>query len=385
MNKSYKFSITANNKTNVPLTVYLQEPSVVTIIRMLVEVFVAFLGVCGNGVVCFTITRQASVRSTIRYYIKSLAIADIGVLLLNFPVAIVKEQLPYNWPFGEGFCLYVYPVLEMFHGSSIWSIAAIALERYRYVALSIRYARHSSRRTQRRIIAAIWISSFVVVSLPLWFVMKYFEIPTVGEFCFINWPVSMFQAYNVVMCLFWYLLPLTMIMLSYVQIAKELRASKTFHDQMNANEFRGSVSPTRSTSPTFKRTIELNYKAKKILTPIVCLFAVTMFPLNLLRVLAAFWEGFRQSRYFLVVYNVSVLGVVLNSAADPLVYYFATKDLVKGITVPCQKLRKKFRKFHLPKGSKELDFATASPEPVALVENNVSDNAVPNIPLKVFR
>ena len=316
---------------------YVKEPRAVFIARLTLEVIVAFLGVCGNGLVCFTITRQTSVRSTIRYYIRNLAIADIGILLLNFPIAIVREQMPYNWPLGEEFCLYIYPIIEIFHGASIWSIAAIALERYRYISPSMRYAKHSSLAHQKAIIGAIWVISFLVGSLPLLFIMKYFEISEIGEFCIINWPGLMFQTYNTVLCVFWYLLPLSMITLSYVQISKELRASNSFHRHIERNESR------RGSTNTFNRRMELNYRAKKILTPIVVLFAVTMFPINLLRIMAAFWEGFSQNKYFLVFFNVAVIAVIVSSAADPLVYYFATKDSVKEIlNTPC-KLPKKVR------------------------------------------
>lgn len=379
MNTSGNFSnsAVAQNVSRIPWP-FVDEPRAVTIIRIFVEVLVAFFGVCGNGIVCFTAARQRRVRSSIRYYIKSLAIADIGILLLNFPVAIVKEQLPYNWPFGKAFCLYVYPVLEIFHASSIWSIAAIALERYRYIAPSMRYARHSSKKIQRTIIATIWITSFVVVSFPLLFVMKFLEIPTLGRFCLIDWPTEMFQIYNAVMCVFWYLLPLSMIMLTYIQIAKQLRASLDFHNQMNGNVERArseSASPTLQSHGSCSGRMELNYKAKKILTPIVILFAVSMFPINLLRIMAAFWEEFPNNRYFLVVYNVSVLGVVVNSAADPLVYYFATKNFVKEIKTPCQQLTNKFRKLHCLKGSNDREFPIGSRDPMALCE--ILDSVAP--------
>jgi len=69
-----------------------------------------------------------------------------------------------------------------------------------------------------------------------------------------------------------------------------------------------------------------NSKAKKILTPIVLVFTISMLPLNALRVMLLFWEELAFEKHFLLIYNVCVIGVVINSAADPLIYSIVSKD-----------------------------------------------------------
>lgn len=53
------------------------------------------------------------------YYLQNLAIADLGTLVMTTPFDIIRLEMPLNWPFGEFACLYFYPVVEIFYGSSV--------------------------------------------------------------------------------------------------------------------------------------------------------------------------------------------------------------------------------------------------------------------------
>ena len=104
---------------------YILLPSTLRYFQLSVQVFIAFFGIFGNVLVCITVSQRKSLRSTTNFYLLSLAVADIGVLMINFPLAIFKSY--FIWPFGEAFCLYIYPMTDVFFGASIWSIAVIAI------------------------------------------------------------------------------------------------------------------------------------------------------------------------------------------------------------------------------------------------------------------
>ena len=36
----------------------------------------------------------------INHFVRNLPVADLGILRISFPFAIVKEQDPYHWPLG---------------------------------------------------------------------------------------------------------------------------------------------------------------------------------------------------------------------------------------------------------------------------------------------
>lgn len=312
---------------------YFEEPAVLMITRLTIEVTLAFMGLVGNSVVSFVISRRHRFRSGLKLFIRNLAFADIGILAISFPIAVVKEQLPFYWPFGRVICLYFYPLAEVFHGVSVWSITAIAIERYRKIT-TIKGARNSTYISTKSLnwgLLAIWLISFLVVSLPLLFVMDFMEHNTETSteiFCVVAWSHTIHSIYIISLAIFWYLLPLVIIVFTYVKISREIQQSNEFHKtSIRRRSRQRNLEDSRNTRLTMEaKRMRQNSKAKKILTPIVLVFTISMLPLNALRVMLLFWEELAFEKHFLLIYNVCVIGVVINSAADPLIYSIVSKD-----------------------------------------------------------
>ena len=66
----------------------------------------------------------------------------------------------------------VYPVVDTFYGASIWLVTSVAIERYVNIVKRVEVYRNRSLKTTTLAIVAIWITSFSVVSLPLFFVIE---------------------------------------------------------------------------------------------------------------------------------------------------------------------------------------------------------------------
>lgn len=161
------------------------EISVEDIMKLLTEVIIVLFGMIGNVLVIIVTKKLGKQKKSEDHYLQNLAIADIGVLLLAFPLAVVKEKKPLNWPFEEFVCRYLYPVPELSHGASIWFIVVIAVERYcKLVTLKSHGINrlHDSQRA-KIIVACIWIVSFLIFCLPLYFVVDYLELPSGGASC----------------------------------------------------------------------------------------------------------------------------------------------------------------------------------------------------------
>ena len=69
----------------------------------------------------------------INYFVRNLPVADLGILRISFPFAIVKEQDPYHWPLRVFLCRCVFPLSDLFFGVSVWSITLIAVDRHRAI------------------------------------------------------------------------------------------------------------------------------------------------------------------------------------------------------------------------------------------------------------
>lgn len=307
---------------------YFEEPFALMVARLTFELTIAFAGLVGNIVVSFVISRQRKFRSGLKLFIRNLAFADIGILAISFPIAVVKEQLPLHWPFGKVVCLYFYPLAEVFHGVSVWSIAAIAVERYRKITTitGARCSVYISTKPLKWGIFVIWFVSFLVVAFPLLFVMEFVENPSEIH-CVVAWSHTMHNVYIISLTIFWYLLPLGIIVFTYAKISRQIQQSDDFHRssiKRRSREKKPQDSNVRFTEE--EKRMRQNSKAKKILTPIVLVFTISMLPLNVLRVLLLFWEEFFFEKFFWLIYNICVIGVVINSAADPMIYSIVSKD-----------------------------------------------------------
>ena len=304
-----------------------EEPFAVMVARLSIEVTLAVLGLLGNVLVFFAISQQKTFRSGIKLFIRNLALADIGILAISFPFAVVNEQMPRRWPFGKAICLYLYPLAEVFLAVSVWSVTAIALERFRNIVAAVRRSSHISTRPIKWGILTIWLVSFVFVSLPLFFTMAYMEDDAGGIVCVMDSSRVVHNTYIAFQTVFWYGLPLGIIIFTYVKISGQIHKSNKFHrTNLQRRSEHKKPSDLRTRISDEAKRMKQNSKAQKLLTPIVFVFAISMLPLNLSRVLLVIWDELIFSKYFLVMYNVCVLGVVINSASDPLIYSIVSKD-----------------------------------------------------------
>lgn len=306
-----------------------EEPDAIFSGLLIIEVAIAFVGLLGNLLVCFVISQQRKFRSGLKLFIRNLALADIGILTITFPITVVKEKMPLHWPFGRAFCLYGLPVAEVFHGVSIWSITAIAIERYRKIAshTGVQSNASDSSKALKWGLFLIWMVSYLVISFPLHFFMVFKEEDTM-VLCATGWTALQHGSYTICSSIFWFVLPLGIIVFTYVQISRQLQQSNRFHRSSISQRSRGDRKLETSTirSSQERKRMHQNSKAMKILTPIVLVFAVSMLPINAVRVLVVFWDEVVFEKYFGVFFDVCVIGVLVNAASDPFIYSIVAKD-----------------------------------------------------------
>lgn len=318
---------TTDNVTQTPgFPDYLIQPLGALVFQITLWSTIVFLGVVGNLLVCFVILSQAKMKTSMNYYLLSLAIADLGVLLIIYPVVLLKYLSPFRWLLGKHACHYLYPTVEVFFGASIWSITAIAIERYRNIVGAQRYQiQHRSRVRTFVIIGMVWLTSFFVSSVPLYPVMDYHPIL---EICVPALPNLLFQSYSIVVIVVWYALPLVVIAFTYVSIKKRVlqsvafRTSMSEHDDGNQAVLQNSSNKERID----KRIWRQSNKTTRILTPLVILFAVTMFPLNAFRVMSLILPEYWKKSYYNLIIGQLIMFTMINSSANPMVYYIMSKE-----------------------------------------------------------
>ena len=333
--------------SEAPLQVheYYTEPAGAVIGRLTFEATLAMVGVLGNMLVCLVIARMKT-KSAINRYLFNLAIADIGVLIVVFPIAVLQEQIRSYFPLGRRVCLYVYPVIDTFYGASIWLVASVAVERYINIVKRVKAYRNRSLKTTTFAIVAIWLISFSVISLPLFFVIEFKEETSA---CFIDWfkTPSLFlwrQVYTISLTMFTYVVPLSIISWTYVQIGGRIAQSTGFNKEIErkrSSTIYGNV--TRRKLKNGSNRLKENTKAKRILTPLVVTFAVSMLPINVFRLVALYWPRVFLFKYFWILHNVLVIFTTANSAVNPLIYSVVSREFRRGFLVLLFQGKQKFR------------------------------------------
>ena len=283
---------------------------------------VAVLGLLGNGLVFVTITLRPHMKNVINYYIRNLAVADSLILLISLPLAIVKVEFIYDWPLGKFVCEVIVPLTDTFVSVSAWTITIIAIERHRAI-VSYRYC--TSLKYPRIALAITWVVSFSVGSLPLLIVTQLLQGNGYAV-CQPMWPetpTSSEPIYIVVTSVVFYPLPLAVILWTYVSIASKIRESKRFNKRLSRDL---GTNRAKNQCQHKEKRIKIVMKAKKIFTPVVVAFAVTMLPFYCTKMAIPFYEPLLSCKYFTVLVKICFLLVIVNSACNPIIYAIVCKS-----------------------------------------------------------
>ena len=335
MSPNNTISAVANNRSQGrPTLEVLMEPTWVLIIRLTVECLIALAGVIGNIVVCYAITKHRTLSAAApNTYIRNVAVSDLATLLISFPLVVVRERLPY-WLLGEVVCRFLFPSIDIFFGVSVWTVAAIAIDRHRILTADVpRLAVSRSLTKPRLVCAVIWLLSFLVIALPLILVFEYREFPNKKSMCVANWGQENYWleiAYHISVCLVTYVLPLSVIVITYFTIKRKLYKSQSFHQEMAERSFGNGSFKMIQINLVKSRSKRL----KTIMTPVVAVFAITILPLNLLRVVPRFLSVNSSAiyrKYSNIIFNVCVFLYICNAACNPLIYSIFSKRFRKSL------------------------------------------------------
>ena len=318
----------------------------------------ATMGVVGNVLVIFIISVRPQLCTVVNNHIRNLAVADLALLLTTFPLAVLREQDPFHWHLGEAVCKYFFPLTDIFFGVAVWSITAIAIDRYRAIVwgCSGKRACHATIRSAKWTIAAMWIVSFLVVCLPLFFVVEYVEMYGYSD-CAARWPDResgnlMQQCYVITTVVFWYVIPVTICVFAYVEISRKIRQSSNFHKYIR--EERNISPPPHSNTSSSKKILKAqaltrrekhNAKAMKLLAPVVLVFAITALPGNVFRLMVLYYPPLHTYKYVWLLYNVMVIFLLANSSLNPVIYSIVSEEFRQAFRRSLTHTRSRLRTF----------------------------------------
>lgn len=115
---------------------------VASVLYIILELLIAVFSVVGNVLVCWAVCLNSNLQSITNFFVVSLAVADIAVGVLAIPFAIAISTGFCSNFYG---CLFIACFVLVLTQSSIFSLLAIAIDRYIAIKIPLRSV---TRRTE---------------------------------------------------------------------------------------------------------------------------------------------------------------------------------------------------------------------------------------------
>lgn len=174
------------------------------------------IGFLGNLVVIFHGTkRRVLSKHYSNYFILSIAVADLGVVLMAIPVNIVEYTIGLD--ISQFTCAFILPIRETFQCAAMQSVGILGLARLRHITKQPHVP--ISKRTSLVIIAVIWLNSYLLISLPDAFVYKV----TASATCDPEWSSELMKKIHITCTSAALYLPILVATVSYVAILKKTK------------------------------------------------------------------------------------------------------------------------------------------------------------------
>ncbi|XP_069789854.1 adenosine A2a receptor a [Narcine bancroftii] len=289
-----------------------------TVVYIVFELVIAVLSVLGNMLVCWAVYMNSNLQSITNFFVVSLAVADIAVGVLAIPFAISISTGFCSLFYG---CLFIACFVVVLTQSSIFSLLAIAVDRYICIKNPLRYNSLVTGSRARNIICICWILSFLIGLTPIFGWNKSSDIAVVGTngtspcrggmvSCLFEEVVTMdyMVYYNFFACV---LVPLLLMLGIYLRI---FMAARHQLQQMSCKSMQAERSRT---------TLQKEVHAAKSLAIIVGLFAGCWLPLHIINCVNLFCQDCRAPAS--VLYFAIILSHA-NSVVNPFIYAYRIRE-----------------------------------------------------------
>lgn len=283
-----------------------------------VELAIAVLAILGNVLVCWAVWLNSNLQSVTNYFVASLAAADIAVGVLAIPFAVTLST---GFCAACHSCLFFACFVLVLTQSSIFSLLAIAIDRYIAIRIPLRYNGLVTGSRAKGIIAVCWVLSFVIGLTPMlgWNNCSQQEGRNSSRACGQGRVACLFEDvvpmgymvyYNFFACV---QLPLLLMLGVYLRIFLAARR------QLKQTEGQPAPPGERARS-----TLQKEVHAAKSLAIIVGLFALCWLPLHVVNCFTFFCPSCRHAPPWLMY-----LTIVLshgNSVVNPFIYAYRIRE-----------------------------------------------------------
>ncbi|XP_078526663.1 kiSS-1 receptor [Lissotriton helveticus] len=289
----------------------------------LVPLFFAMLmvvGLAGNSLVIYVISKHKQMRTVTNFYIANLATTDIIFLVCCVPFTAVLYPLP-SWIFGEFMCKFVNYIQQVSVQATCVTLTAMSVDRWYVTVFPLRSLRQRTPRVAAAVSLGIWIGSFIVsIPVPIYnhLTEGYWFGPQI--YCSESFPsVYHEKAFILYNFLAVYLLPLLTICICYSAMVYQMG-----HPTVEPvdNNYQVQLLAERSEA--------MRAKISRMVAVVVMLFTLCWGPIQLYILFQAFSPSFQRNYY---TYKVKIWAHCMsytNSSINPIVYAFMGANFRKA-------------------------------------------------------
>ncbi|XP_026179354.1 neuromedin-U receptor 1 [Mastacembelus armatus] len=296
-----------------------------------IYLIIFIVGVVGNVLTCTVIARNKVMWTPTNYYLFSLAVSDLLVLLLGMPLELYELWQNYPFLLGKGGCYFKTFLFETVCLASILNVTALSVERYIAVVHPLRAKYVVTRTHAKRVILTVWGLSVLcaVPNTSLHGIVMLqsraavpagninVEIPD-SAICTLVKPRWIYNLTIQVTTLLFFILPMLTISALYMLIGLQLKREKMSQALEAKSECgRDSFCNVRRQQQKARRR-----QVTKMLFVLVVVFGICWAPFHTDRLMWSFINDWTESHLeiFQYVHIISGVFFYLSSAVNPILY-----------------------------------------------------------------
>nr|XP_005313115.1 G-protein coupled receptor 54-like [Chrysemys picta bellii] len=274
---------------------------------------VMLLGLVGNSLVIYVVSKHRQMRTATNFYIANLATTDIIFLVCCVPFTATLYPLP-SWIFGDFMCKLVNYLQQVTAQATCITLTAMSMDRCYATLYPLQSLRYRTPRVAMGVSVAIWMSSFLL-SLPIamyhrtevgyWYGLRTYCIEAFA---------SKIQERSIILYTFLavYLLPLLTICLCYSVMLK--RVGRPIVEPIDHNY--------QQVQHLSEHSVAMRAKVSKMVVVIVVLFTVCWGPIQLYLLFQGFYGSFQANYETYKIKTWANCMSYANSSINPIVYAF---------------------------------------------------------------
>lgn len=228
------------------------------------------VGTLGNGLTCTVILSHKAMNTPTNFYLFSLAVSDLLVLLVGLPLELYEMRHNYPFQLGASGCYFRTLLFETVCLASVLNVTALSVERYVAVVHPLQAKSVMTRAHVRRMLGAIWVLA-VLFSLPNTSLhgLQQLHVPCRGlvpdsAVCTLVRPRGFYNLVIQITTLLFFGLPMVTISVLYLLIGLRLRRERMlFQDGAESRK-------TTAVQKTGPRRLRLQDRGRRQVTKMLC-------------------------------------------------------------------------------------------------------------------